>query len=841
MILNLIYFLYFRDSIAVPTAIMKHTRPEPNRFAFLAGAVFKTILALTAVGVVVVVLFGWFQDATKMIYHMRVPILASAILLFLGILVARNNGIRQLLGNLFVLAGPIQLASVIVAAFIYANAILLTFNIIWQAGPTRFGFEQPAMISWFYHMTDGMPILSDYAFYLYSLLLSLPILIITVRRTRKELVQNDQTSDEAPPPFWITRGSLWGIALVVFISILSNRTETFISDLFGVNATSDFLLTNPVVSQCNCWAGYTGPFTELHFSAMAFLMVGVVIYLIVGNLYHPNPPLLARIIQGAFRRFLDVLARGRWLFRGKQNAVALKENSRGILGKIEAKKSKPVTFHAAALFYVLILLTSLTLFLGSLTFLYDYIMVPIVLVLAGFSFLMSHISGTKNEFPVAFKAPYAAMDDEAFCEVLKNRLAKQEGDRTLVIVCLKGGGIHSAGWGVRVLTGLHEVMGASFGKAIGIVSGVSGGAVGVMHYVNHVAERKAQRGGPLSVDRVFREATADSLDAAAWGILYLDFWRFIGLPFLILRDRDRGWAIEEDWKLVMGEREIPTLEAAKERAEKGDIPIPIMNATVEADGTPLFFSPVKIPICNSPANAERYNFVSLLTNPTDPQQHPDLDMATAARLSAAFPYVSPISCNNCGEPENVYLADGGYFDNYAMFSAVNIIEWLQLPHKTASGEYILAEDGETRVTNAEKIDLKNVLLISVRAFPVEETESSGSNWLKSVLGPLNIVMAARSSTQGEHMQKEVDLLEKLVKRSGHAINIETVNIEYPGSVVDPPLSWKLSPKEKLSIKEAWKTYVDEACWEAYCEENEDPAEMKNPVTRIKEIWARWKQ
>ena len=466
-------------------------------------------------------------------------------------------------------------------------------------------------------------------------------------------------------------------------------------------------------------------------------------------------------------------------------------------------------------------------------------MVPIILALGLFSFLMSRIFKTKNKFPVTFKAPYAATNDEALCKVLNARLRLQKENRTCVIVCLKGGGIHSAGWGVRVLTGLNEELGEPFSDAIGIVSGVSGGAVGTMHYVNHIANKEDS----LSGDRVFRDATADSLDAAAWGILYLDFWRFIGLPFLIFSDRDRGWAIEEDWKLVMGDRAMPTLEKVKEKVETGEVPIPILNATVESDGNPLFFSPVKIPICTSEANAEKFNFVSLLKDPEGNGQEPDLDVATAARLSAAFPYVSPISCNNQGTPE-VYLADGGYFDNFAMYSAVNFVEWLQSPHKTGAGEFIPADDRKGYKTNAEIVDLDNVLLISVRAFPVEKSDpASGSNWMMSLLGPINIVMAARSSTQGEHMQKEVDLLEQMVRRTKdhHTFNIETVNVEYPGGLVDPPLSWKLSPKEKQSIKDAWKKYTVEEEWGEYKAEHEDPEALENPVRRIKEIWAKWKQ
>ena len=301
---------------------MNKATSEPNRVPFLVTALLKTLAVLAAVLLVIVVLFGWFKNTTTMIYYMRVPILASAILLFLGMLVTRQQGIRQLLGNLFVLAGPIQLASVFIATFIYANAILLIFDIIWQAGPTRFGFEPPSYISWLVQSIEGVPVLADYSFFVLSLLLSLPILLVTIKRTRKEVFHKDKkdankenTADEQPRRSWIVEGIFWGIVVIIVLSVMSNLIYNVLSRVLGISAVSEFLLSNQVVAKCNCWEGYTEPFTELHFRAMAFLVVGILLYLFVGNLYHPRPPFLARTIQRAFLWFLTTLESIRSLFR----------------------------------------------------------------------------------------------------------------------------------------------------------------------------------------------------------------------------------------------------------------------------------------------------------------------------------------------------------------------------------------------------------------------------------------------------------------------------------------------------------------------------------------------
>src|SRR5262249_27402625 len=53
----------------------------------------------------------------------------------------------------------------------------------------------------------------------------------------------------------------------------------------------------------------------------------------------------------------------------------------------------------------------------------------------------------------------------------------------------------------------------------------------------------------------------------------------------------------------------------------------------------------------------------------------DLRAATAARLSASFPYVSPAARSHLGDPDSAlaHVVDGGYYDNYGVTS---LVEWL---------------------------------------------------------------------------------------------------------------------------------------------------------------------
>ena len=750
---------------------------QTKRVSFFFKASFWLIIVLPIIGLAILGLL-LFKDGVMLAYHMRIPILATGILFILPIVTFRVKSVKQLLGNLFVLSGPIQIASVVVAAIVFANAILLIFDLIWETGPVRFGYSNPNFLTGWSSPFDVLPFLEGYKSYLYSVLLAFPLLFTTLTKTREG---RDET-DSHNPLIW--RGLFFGILSIFIIAFASNLALVNI-DKFNIDfKVQERISSIDFIENCDCLVGYEGEYTVLHLRAIAFQLVGIVFYLLVGIASHPVPGFLGRLLRKLKK------------FASRKQDYTL-----------------PHVLHDAALFYILLLLTSLTLFLGALAYIFDYMNLPVLLTLVVFSFGMSWFWKTKNQYSVTFKDPYAATDEEGngkeLCYLIQKRLDWQrtsgKKSKALVIISLKGGGIHSAGWAVRVLSGLQERggLGESFAKSVVLLSGVSGGAVGAMHYINNLDPEGNPAGEAM---QAFKDATADSLDAASWGILYLDFWRLIGLPFLIFPERDRGWAIEQDWKAVMNTGAGTTLSSLHKRVKDGEIPIPVFNATVAADGSPIFFSPMCLPFTKLLPDATEKNFIARLTDKDQPGMQADIDITTAARLSAAFPYVSPISRNNQGD-ETMYLADGGYFDNFGLFSAINFVEWLK------SSDH------------AEHAHVDKVLLVSVRAFPPEEkNDKEGSNWMHSVTGPVSIMMAGRSTSQAEHLSKEVDLLQDLLKQSkeGRPIDFRTVNIAYPGGVDNPPLSWKLSPREKKNIIDAW-----------------DHPSVQKSVAEIESIWKDW--
>jgi hypothetical protein len=419
-----------------------------------------------------------------------------------------------------------------------------------------------------------------------------------------------------------------------------------------------------------------------------------------------------------------------------------------------------------------------------------------------------------------------------FATAIDNRLLKEqpENDRTLVVVAASGGGIQASGWTAQVLGGLQEELGCSFTKAIGLISSVSGGSVGTMYFLDGFEEKKQIRkennnrsnilvkllkifneqknNSPnknnlkfknQTLNEIFDNATEDWLDAVGWGIAYPDLVRLTGwLSPLIGKYNDRGFALEDDWKIKMN-KPAATLEDWREKIIKGEIPIPVFNTTLVEDGRRFLISPMKFiegdlaDLINSDENRKVLDFQTLY-------EGYDLNLTTAARLSATFPYVSPLPCNDRGIsidlPEgkkfygNYHFADGGYFDNSGLFTAV---EWINL------GLNSFLKD----------LGIKRILLLQINAFPESESKSrEGSKgdkkWFMQSLGPLQTVFAVRNSTLISRNFKEAELL---AKKWQNQVDIKHFMISFPEGF-NQPLSWRLTEKQKNNLKLAWQKITE---------------------------------
>jgi hypothetical protein len=318
----------------------------------------------------------------------------------------------------------------------------------------------------------------------------------------------------------------------------------------------------------------------------------------------------------------------------------------------------------------------------------------------------------------------------------------------LVVVVAPGGGIQAAAWTTQVLTGLDALY-EDFSESVGLVSSVSGGSVGAMYYLVGRGDRSNTPGMAMTIDAKSRadineKARASSLDAVAWALSYPKVVRPYRL--FVPTDLDHGWALQTSWHLRLRQMvrtaadenafdERLYLRGWCEKIRQGKAPAFVFNSTVVETGKRLTITPVT-PVRNSPDE----DFLTLY-----PDAAPHL--TTAARLSAAFPYVSPSSralpVAGRDEPEGFHIVDGAYADNEGIVTAV---EWIQelLDHRIESG-----------------VDLpfKRILILRMRPFhDSQERRRPLSPLAGALLGPAFAISNARGASQVERGGLEAALL-----------------------------------------------------------------------------------
>jgi hypothetical protein len=714
------------------------------------------------------------------LFLLRVPLLIGGLLVALPILA--NNLLKSLLQNLFVLHDRVEFALVTIAALFTGMGIASVTNTLLVDGADRFNLPKLEWVnSLLFHQ------------WVFAVILGLSTIIIAIFLSIPEIKRLPRRSAAIEIPLGIGSGGLIAYLLFSFGNFFTTSLEgfepfkqllVFLISLLPEPARRGYLDLN------------TGNLTAGHLSAIGFLAAVMVIY-------------------------IPLFFYGMWLYKPELIPSWARLFSRLCDGLTQNRKR---SFEVPALFYLLTIFLLLVLLLGGLTFLLDFFRVPLLIVLVLVSLTAYWLFNVNHYYELSHSSQ-SGFATNGFVEILNRRFQQWEEtygndypnySRTLVVICPAGGGIQAAGWTARVLTGLYEHpdLGKPFVDAIGLISSVSGGSIGSMYFLDALAngmlDARLKRVTPESPNAIVRSATVDGLDAIGWGLAYPDLWRVIGLPFLSHPNLDRGVALEADWTRVLSDpANAPTLASWSKRIEAGVIPIPVFNATIVEDGSRLTISPLPFQEEERGVRSKKQfkDFRTLYENF-------DLPITTAARLSATFPYVSPICRNDSDVPQkNFHVADGGYFDNFGVFTAIQWLNQSVLPY-SATGE--------------KPLNIKRVLLVEIRSFPepidpeaAKTTDRGGMKeqwrrrrgeenldkpgWKMTILGPLLTLFNVRNYTQAARNEVEIQGLKQLWNNDRNNIDIQHHIIEFPqlDDLSAPPLSWKLSEKQKADIDAAW--------------------------------------
>ncbi len=436
----------------------------------------------------------------------------------------------------------------------------------------------------------------------------------------------------------------------------------------------------------------------------------------------------------------------------------------------------------AALFYLLFLLGLVTFFCSGVGFILDIVRVPVLTTSLAIS-LVFGLLGTDHIYKLYRGDGHAAPRSPAgVIDAWEQRRGSANGP--IVIVATSGGGIRAAAWTAEVLTGLAqecEVMPGEnrFTSSLVLVSAVSGGSEGAMYFVGSYEKDGVVPPGALGDIR--QNAYHSSLSSVGWGLLYPDLLRIVpvlgsAMTPLLGNSVDRGWALERDWlRNWAGHASTaePTIGEWSDDVARGTRPAVIFNGTAAESGQRFLMSSTTLP---PDPRFQRGYLPSILF--WDAFKGLDLPVATAARLSASFAWISPMARASTGEPRfRVHVGDGGYYDNSGVVSAM---EWLM-----AAGDSIKTHP---------------VYIVLVDSTPGWPAAGESWTWQRQLTAPLETLQSVRTSSQQARAQFELQLATDFLMSKG--FDVKPVRFRYPSDSLTP-LSWHLTPHQQKKIGEAW--------------------------------------
>ena len=364
--------------------------------------------------------------------------------------------------------------------------------------------------------------------------------------------------------------------------------------------------------------------------------------------------------------------------------------------------------------------------------------------------------------------------------------------RPVILVAAAGGGIQAAAWTARVLTGLAEELPGTFARSVVLLSGVSGGATGIYHFADAYGDSSSPDQDRLG--RAYAAASASSLEDVAAALVTIDLLRAI-LPIALLGSAglvDRGWALERAFDRRSA---VPgtTIAAWEQDVLAQRRPAVIFNATLVESGVPLLFATTRFP--SRPGGRASYDALDFralrVSRSSEPPRMADIPLATAVRLSASFPFVTPVATSNLAGPVELsqHVADGGYYDSFGMMSLMTWLnDGLEHAHRPPS----------------------HVLVLQIHAFPetdVYTREPPRSSFFQTY-APLKTLASVRGAAQRLRNEQEFEYLRRYWQ--GHKdrpVTIESLHVDFKPAPADagrePPLSWRLNADEQAWIERIW--------------------------------------
>jgi hypothetical protein len=210
----------------------------------------------------------------------------------------------------------------------------------------------------------------------------------------------------------------------------------------------------------------------------------------------------------------------------------------------------------------------------------------------------------------------------------------------------------------------------------------------------------------------------------------------------------------------------------------------------------------------------------------------DLPLATAAQMSATFPYVSsaarvPISIDRTAN--SVHFVDGGYYDNDGTASAIEFLRYALAPKREAKSEASTSRaksPGKTAAAEPQEAPVR-ILLIEIRnsgdvSPGVSENNPDHTNskypWnlTDQADAPLLAFWQAGHESVTARNRVGLGMLEKALKGKLQLHHIVLADNDSDANAGTDPLNWSLTPKQRKEVQKSANglepCYVNAKSW-----------------------------
>lgn len=359
---------------------------------------------------------------------------------------------------------------------------------------------------------------------------------------------------------------------------------------------------------------------------------------------------------------------------------------------------------------------------------------------------------------------------------------RQEGHKPyFVIINTSGGGLRSSMWTFHVLQRLDSIFKGQLFRHAELITGSSGGMVGAAYYRELYLER--EEGKKINPDdkKYLTRISQDILNPIAFTVATND------LAFRLQQfndgkytyTKDRGFAFEEKLDVNTDSVLNKRLRDYRVPEEQAIIPMMILTPTIVNDGRKLLISSQGISFMTNYDVDSNVSYMPLIQSVEFSRMFANQDaqnllFTSALRMSATFPYITPITA--LPSTPVVEAMDAGLLDNFGLEESIKFIysfrTWL--------------EENTGRI-----------IIIQIRDQYKQATirDNSPHNLLESFSFPVNRFYGNLFPVENYKEDRMVEYMSRWYKGK---INMVYFQLDNQGSD-DISLSWHLTDKEKNKV------------------------------------------